>query len=109
MLLTMYFSFLVSDNWDSAVGSRCLRHGLTVHTMLSVFPPYPAINLSFALKDENRIIVNTGNSLHVIFIDLEENNAVNDSRTVDDTITNDELHHRSVVSSLFYIFLIFLV
>lgn len=68
--------------------------------MFSVFPPYPAINLSFALKDENRIIVNTGNSLHVLFIDLEENNHASvyyeNIKSVDDTIVNDELHHRFV-------------
>ncbi|XKL62715.1 hypothetical protein PGB90_002548 [Kerria lacca] len=88
----------ISDNWDSSISSHCLRHGLTVHTMFSVFPPYPAINLSFALKDENRIIVNTGNSLHVLFIDLEENNHASvyyeNIKSVDDTIVNDELHHR---------------
>lgn len=90
------FNFrLVSDNWDSEVSRRCLRHGLTVHTMFSVFPPYPAINLSFALKDENRIIVNTGNSLHVLFVDLEDNNgSSSENIKSDDKIINEELHHR---------------
>lgn len=84
----------ISDNWYSEVRYRCLRHGLTVHTMFSVFPPYPAINLSFALKDENRIIVNTGNSLHVLFVDLEDNSVCCESPKSDDTIVNEELHHR---------------
>lgn len=69
--------------------------------MFSVFPPYPAINLSFALKDENRIIVNTGNSLHVLFIDLEDNHSTvachEQTKVIEDTIVNDELYHKYVL------------
>lgn len=82
----------MAENWESGVSSRCLRHGLTVHTMFSVFPPYPPINLSVAVKDENRIIVNTGNCLHVLSIDLED--TCEGFKPTEDTIVNEELHHR---------------
>lgn len=63
--------------------------------MFSVFPPFPAINLSFALKDENQIIVNTGNSLHVLFVDLEDNSYMcNETAKSEDSIFNEELRHR---------------
>lgn len=86
---------LLSDmaaNWDSCIGLSCLKHGFTVHTFFEVAPPYPPFDIKISLKSANCIIINTGNFLHVLTIDLENPNSK--TRTECDSIVPAEIKHR---------------
>ena len=50
---------------------NCLQHGLTVHTTYEVISPYPKFRALVCLNYSNHIVVNTGNFLHVLRVDLE--------------------------------------
>lgn len=45
---------------------RCLHHCYTVHTSLELVQPYPAFHPQLCLKCPDRVLVNTGNFLHVL-------------------------------------------
>lgn len=68
----------------------CLQHGLTVHTTYEVISPYPRFRAAVCLKYWNHVVVNTGNFLHVLRVDLytakskyQKNNEKNDTVIVD--------------------------
>ncbi|XP_014237065.1 uncharacterized protein LOC106659174 [Trichogramma pretiosum] len=61
----------LAANWDSCVRCNCLQHGLTVHTTYEVISPYPKFRAVVCLNYANHIVVNTGNFLHVLRVDLE--------------------------------------
>lgn len=81
----------MAANWDSCIGLTCLKHGLTIHTTLNIAPPYPPFDFLTNLKLDNKIIVNTGNFLHVLCFgsDKEEMTA-----SEDDNIVPDEISHK---------------
>ncbi|XP_044018451.1 uncharacterized protein LOC122859134 [Aphidius gifuensis] len=60
----------LAANWDGCVQFNCLIHGLTVHTTYEVISPYPRFRASVCLKYWNHIVINTGNFLHVLRVDL---------------------------------------
>lgn len=53
---------------------RCLRHGLTVHTKYELAPPYPSFAPKTVLKIDGVVILNTGDSLMAISIELTHGN-----------------------------------
>lgn len=57
-------------NWDGCVRCNCLQHGLTVHTTYEVISPYPKFRATVCLNYWNHVVVNTGNFLHVLRVDL---------------------------------------
>lgn len=50
---------------------NCLQHGLTVHTAYEVISPYPKFRATVCLNYWNHVVVNTGNFLHVLRVDLD--------------------------------------
>ena len=58
--------------WNSCVRLSCLQHGMTVHTQFDLVAPYPAFEPKISLKRDNTVVVNTGNFLHSITVDLEQ-------------------------------------
>ncbi|KAF7387300.1 hypothetical protein HZH68_012977 [Vespula germanica] len=61
----------LAENWDGCVRCNCLQHGLTVHTTYEVMSPYPRFRASVCLNYWNYVVVNTGNFLHVLRVDLD--------------------------------------
>lgn len=54
-------------------GNTCLVHGLTVHTSFTVSHPYPRLEPCVSLKYDDHIVFNTCNFIHVLNIDLDQN------------------------------------
>ncbi|XP_046592832.1 uncharacterized protein LOC107218731 isoform X1 [Neodiprion lecontei] len=80
----------LGSNWDGCMRCSCLLHGLTVHTTYEVISPYPRFRAAVCLKYWNHVVVNTGNFLHVLRVDLytakskfQKNSERNDSVVVD--------------------------
>ena len=61
----------VAAAWNSCVRLSCLRHGLTVHTQFDLVPPYPKFEPRISLKRDNAVVINTGNFLHAVTVDME--------------------------------------
>ncbi len=61
----------VAEGWNSCVRLSCLRHGVTLHTSFDLVPPYPSFEPKVNLKRDNHVLVNTGNLLHSLHIQLE--------------------------------------
>ncbi len=61
----------VAEGWNSCVRFSCLRHGLTIHTTFDLVSPYPAFEPKVSLKRDNHILVNTGNLVHSLHVQLE--------------------------------------
>ncbi|XP_031830015.1 uncharacterized protein LOC116425885 [Nomia melanderi] len=61
----------LAANWDGCVRCNCLQHGLTVHTTYEVISPYPRFRATVCLNYWNHVVVNTGNFLHVLRVDLD--------------------------------------
>ncbi len=61
----------VAEGWNSCVRFSCLRHGLTIHTTFDLVPPYPSFEPRVSLKRDGHVLVNTGNILHSLHVDLE--------------------------------------
>jgi hypothetical protein len=77
--LIKYLFFIdLAANWDSCVRCNCLQHGLTVHTTYEVISPYPKFRALVCLNYSNHIVVNTGNFLHVLRVDLDNFNTNNE-------------------------------
>lgn len=72
----------MAANWDTCVRCNCLKHGLTVHTTYEVISPYPKFRAPVCLNYANHIVLNTGNFLHVLRVDLD-NISTKNLRTVD--------------------------
>ncbi|XP_066583964.1 uncharacterized protein [Prorops nasuta] len=61
----------LAANWDGCIRCNCLQHGLTVHTTYEVLSPYPKFRAGVCLNYWNHVVVNTGNFLHVLRVDLD--------------------------------------
>ena len=48
-------------------------HGFVVHTKYELAPPYPRFYAKFFLKLDGVVVVNTGDSLVAISVDIEDN------------------------------------
>ncbi|XP_022187421.2 uncharacterized protein LOC111046230 [Nilaparvata lugens] len=96
--LTVAASFDEEDmaaNWDSCVSLSCLKHGLTIHSLFDVTPPYPKFHLDISLKLNNSVVFNTVNFLHVLSFHLENPKPDNKPPTSHQhTIVADEINHR---------------
>ncbi|KAK2152086.1 hypothetical protein LSH36_340g06043 [Paralvinella palmiformis] len=57
----------------SAVPARCLNHAFTVHTKYELAPPYPSFVPKVFLKLDGVVVVNTGDSLIAMSVDIEDN------------------------------------
>lgn len=69
---------------------NCLQHGLTVHTTYEVISPYPRFRATVCLNYWNHVVVNTGNFLHVLRVDLDIPKAKNQkSSDKQDTVIPD--------------------
>lgn len=73
--------FVLHCNYDLYIdfskyysGNTCLVHGLTVHTSFTVSHPYPRLEPSMSLKYDDHIVLNTCNFIHVLNINLDQNN-----------------------------------
>ena len=100
----MVFVTDMAANWDSCVGLSCLKHGLTVHSAVEVAPPYPSFDISVSIKLDNKVIINTGNFLHVLSVDLENSQQLlKQPSTTCDTIRPAEINHQLVFCMLFII------
>ena len=64
----------MAANWDCCVRCNCLKHGLTVHTTYEILSPYPRFRATVCLNYSNHVVVNTGNFLHVLRVDLNNKN-----------------------------------
>ncbi|XP_025412248.1 uncharacterized protein LOC112684793 [Sipha flava] len=62
-------------------GNTCLVHGLTVHTLFTVSHPYPSLEPYVLLKYDDHIVLNTCNFIHVLNIDLDQNQDIESDKT----------------------------
>jgi DDB1- and CUL4-associated factor 15 len=62
----------MAEAWNSCVRMSCLLHGVTVHTQFDIVAPYPKFEPKISLKRDNCVVVNTGNFLHSITVELEQ-------------------------------------
>jgi len=62
----------VAEAWNSCVRLSCLQHGATVHTQFDLVSPYPRIEPRVSLKVPGTVLINTGNYLHALSIDIED-------------------------------------
>ncbi|KAK3929277.1 DDB1- and CUL4-associated factor 15 [Frankliniella fusca] len=61
----------IAASWDSCARLNCVVHGLTVHTSFDMAPPYPKFVATTSMKSTGRVVLNSGNFLHVIRVGLE--------------------------------------
>lgn len=54
---------------------RCLNHAFTLHTKYELAPPYPSFAPKIYLKIDGVMIVNTGDSLIALSVDIEDNHS----------------------------------
>lgn len=70
----MYFVCLAGYNGSShSSPPRCIMHGFTVHTKYELAPPYPTFAPKIFLKLDGVAVVNTGDSLVALSVDIEDN------------------------------------
>ncbi|KOC61593.1 DDB1- and CUL4-associated factor 15 [Habropoda laboriosa] len=82
----------LAANWDGCVRCNCLQHGLTVHTTYEVISPYPRFRATVCLNYWNHVVVNTGNFLHVLRVDLDIPKSKNQkSSDKQDTVISDSV------------------
>ena len=66
--------FISGDQGGSASSPpRCLMHGFAVHTKYELAPPYPIFSPKVFLKLDGVLVVNTGDSLVAVSVDIEDN------------------------------------
>uniref|UniRef100_A0A1B6H7S5 DDB1- and CUL4-associated factor 15 WD40 repeat-containing domain-containing protein n=1 Tax=Homalodisca liturata TaxID=320908 RepID=A0A1B6H7S5_9HEMI len=81
----------MASYWDSSIGLSCLKHGLTIHTTLDMAqPPSPSFDYAINLKIDNKIIINTGNFLHVLLFGSDQGEVTSSH---DDNIVPAEINH----------------
>ncbi|XP_072762738.1 uncharacterized protein [Anoplolepis gracilipes] len=80
----------LAANWDCCVRCNCLQHGLTVHTTYEVISPYPKFRAKVCLNYWNHVVVNTGNFLHVLRVDLNIPKSKN-QKTCEKANTSDSI------------------
>lgn len=61
----------MAANWDTCVRCNCLQHGLTVHTTYEILSPFPRFRAVVCLNYSNHVVVNTGNFLHILQVDMD--------------------------------------
>ena len=59
----------------SSAPPRCLNHAFTVHTKYDLAPPYPSFVPKVFLKLDGVVVVNTGDSLVALCVDIEDNHS----------------------------------
>ena len=77
----------------------CLKHGVTVHTQFDLVSPYPKFEPKICLKRDNCVVVNTGNFLHSITVDLEqlgeEGSGESETKEEPSRVRMEWMHHLS--------------
>ncbi|CAB3359272.1 Hypothetical predicted protein [Cloeon dipterum] len=68
----------LAANWDSCVRFSCLRHGATVHSTCDIVAPYPTFEPTICMKLDGTAVINTGNFLHVLKVELENSRVLRD-------------------------------
>lgn len=95
-----------AEAWNSCVRVSCLKHGLTVHTTFDLVRPYPTFEPKVNLKRDGFIVVNTGNLLHALSVDLEVLKASNDrdeDTLVEPATTKNKWSELQIGTSEFFI------
>ena len=74
----------LAEHWNSCVRFSCLKHGITLHTNFDMVPPFPRFFPTVQMKREGYVVLNAGNFIHVLSINLEniERKKENDGETV---------------------------
>lgn len=62
-------------------GNTCLVHGLTVHTLFTMSQTFPSLEPSLLLKYDDHIVLNTCNFIHVLNIDLNQNQGLESDKS----------------------------
>ena len=83
----------LAENWNSCVRLSCLKHGMTVHTQFDLVAPYPKFEPKISLKRDNCVVVNTGNFLHSVTVDMEQLTGGQEEGE-DEHHLEYQLHHR---------------
>ena len=78
---------------NSCVRLSCLKHGMTVHTQFDLVAPYPKFEPRISLKRDNCVVVNTGNFLHSITVDMEQLTGDNEEQDMVNPCLH-QLHHK---------------
>ncbi|KAG7154412.1 DDB1- and CUL4-associated factor 15-like, partial [Homarus americanus] len=68
---TSYEEDDLAERWNSCVRFSCLKHGITVHTSFEMVPPFPKFLPSVQMKRKGFVVLNAGNFIHVLNVDLE--------------------------------------
>ena len=68
----------VAESWNSCIRLSCLEHAMTIHTAFDLAAPFPTFIPKVNLKRNGQVIVNTGNLLHCLRINLEDLSKVPD-------------------------------
>ncbi|KAK7054582.1 DDB1-and CUL4-substrate receptor 15, WD repeat, partial [Halocaridina rubra] len=68
---TSYEEEDLAERWNSCVRFSCLQHGITVHTSFEMVPPFPKFIPNVQMKREGYIVLNAGNFIHVLNVELE--------------------------------------
>ncbi|KAI5711948.1 hypothetical protein M8J75_004490 [Diaphorina citri] len=61
--------------------NRCLKHGATLDAMFQLAHPHPKFDILINIKCPNRFLVNTGNFLHILSMELHSTHAPSSSTT----------------------------
>ena len=70
-IFNLIFSGYNGSTYESP--PRCLTHAFTIHTKYELAPPYPQFSPKVFLKLDGVVILNTGDSLIAISVDIEDN------------------------------------
>ena len=71
-MLTSIFLSVYLPGYQYEASPRCLNHSFTVHTKYELSPPYPAFCPRVFLKVDSVVIINTGDSLIAMSVDIED-------------------------------------
>ncbi|KAG0697691.1 DDB1- and CUL4-associated factor 15 [Chionoecetes opilio] len=61
----------LAERWNSCARFSCLKHGITVHTSFEMVPPFPKFLPSVQMKRRGYVVLNAGNFIHVLHVDIE--------------------------------------
>ncbi|XP_050712340.1 uncharacterized protein LOC126996160 isoform X2 [Eriocheir sinensis] len=68
---TSYEEEDLAERWNSCARFSCLKHGITVHTSFEMVPPFPKFIPSVQMKRRGFVVLNAGNFIHVLHVDIE--------------------------------------
>lgn len=71
---TSYEDEDLAEHWNSCVRFSCLAHGVTVHTSYEMVAPFPKFLPHIQMKREGYVVLNAGNFIHVLHVNLENMN-----------------------------------